>query len=112
MPEPKWSHEQLIRCIAFVNGKGGVGKTSLVANLAGLYAGGGYRVLVVDLDPQGNLGNDLGYLGAGRGDDGEGLVSAVSTQHALLPMREERPNLDVVAGGSQLKELAEALREG
>lgn len=106
-----WSHDQLSRVIAVVNGKGGVGKTSLVANLAGLYAAGESRVLVVDLDPQGNLGNDLGYLGAGRGDEGESLVSAVSNGHAMVPLRNERPNLDVVPGGPQLEELAQALRE-
>jgi chromosome partitioning protein len=107
-----WSHDQLSRVIAVVNGKGGVGKTSVVSNLAGLYAAGDSRVLVVDLDPQGNVGNDLGYLGAGRGDDGEALVSAVSNGHPMVPMSEVRPNLDVVAGGSQLEELAQALREG
>ena len=112
MLDTTWSHDQLSRVIAVVNGKGGVGKTSVVANLAGLYAAGDSRVLVVDLDPQGNVGNDLGYLGAGRGDDGEALVSAVSNGHPMVPMREVRPNLDVVAGGSQLEELAQALREG
>jgi len=112
MLDTTWSHDQLSRVIAVVNGKGGVGKTSVVSNLAGLYAAGDSRVLVVDLDPQGNVGNDLGYLGAGRGDDGEALVSAVSNGHPMVPMSEVRPNLDVVAGGSQLEELAQALREG
>src|SRR3954452_3464815 len=112
MPEPKWSHEQLIRCITFVNGKGGGGKTSLVANLAGLYAGGGYKVLVIDLDPQGNVGNDLGYIGAGRSDDGEALVSAISTGHAIIPLTDVRPNLDVACGGEQLEELSDALETG
>ena len=112
MAEHKWSHEQLSRCIAFVNGKGGVGKTSLVANLAGLYANGGYRVLVVDLDPQGNVGNDLGYIGAGRSDDGEALVSAISNGHAIVPLAKVRPNLDVACGGEQLEELSDALEVG
>ncbi|MGR7028188.1 ParA family protein [Geodermatophilus sp. URMC 62] len=112
MPELKWSPEQLIRCLAFVNGKGGVGKTSLVANLAGLYAGGGYKVLIVDLDPQGNVGNDLGYIGAGRSDDGKALVSAISTGHAIIPLTNVRPNLDVACGGEQLDELSDALEAG
>ncbi|MHB1599786.1 MAG: ParA family protein [Acidimicrobiales bacterium] len=43
------------------NGKGGVGKTSLVANLTGLAATAGWSVLAADLDPQGNLARDLGY---------------------------------------------------
>jgi chromosome partitioning protein len=109
MPQLDWSLKQLSRCIAFVNGKGGVGKTSLVANLAGLYANGGYRVLVIDLDPQGNVGNDLGYIGTGRTDDGEALVNAVSNHQALVPMTEVRPNLDICCGGDQLDELSDAL---
>jgi chromosome partitioning protein len=112
MPELNWNHDQLSRCVVFVNGKGGVGKTSLVTNLAGLYAGGGYRVLVVDLDPQGNVGNDLGYIGAGRSDDGEALVSAISNGHAIVPLTDVRPNLDVACGGEQLEELSDALEVG
>ncbi len=59
--------------ILVLNGKGGVGKTSLTANLAGLAALSGWRVLAVDLDPQGNLGRDLGYLG--DADDGQTLAT-------------------------------------
>ena len=40
--------------ILTINGKGGVGKTSLVANIAGLTAGSGWRVLAIDTDPQGS----------------------------------------------------------
>ena len=43
------------RSIMLFNGKGGVGKSSIAANLAGLVALGGWKVLVVDLDKQGNL---------------------------------------------------------
>ena len=48
--------------ILTINGKGGVGKTSLVANIAGLTAASGWRVLAIDTDPQGNLARDLGVL--------------------------------------------------
>jgi CO dehydrogenase nickel-insertion accessory protein CooC1 len=48
--------------ILVMNGKGGVGKTSLVANLGGLAAFAGWRTLLVDTDPQGNLGRDLGVM--------------------------------------------------
>lgn len=105
--------EVLSRVIAVMNGKGGVGKTSLTANVAGLYAAAGYRVLVLDCDPQGNLGVDLGYLGDGRSDDGAELVRAITHGAAPQPLQEVRQNLDVLPGGDQLNELsAELVRRG
>jgi chromosome partitioning protein len=102
--------QALSRAIAVVNGKGGVGKTSITANLAGLFAEAGYRVLVVDLDPQGNLGNDLGYLGAGLADNGASLQASAVSGTAPVPIKDVRQGLDVVAGGEHLHDLSAVLQ--
>ncbi len=90
------------RVVAIANGKGGVGKTSLTAGLAGLAAHAGFRVLTVDADPQGNLRRDLGY----EASDGAELCNAILRGSALAPLRAVRPNLDCIAGGAALHDLA------
>ncbi len=86
------------RVVAVANAKGGVGKTSVTAGLAGLAARSGRRVLTVDADPQGNLSLDLGYPIS----DGQGLALAIQSGYPLSPVRNVRPNLDCVPGGSVL----------
>lgn len=102
-------HAALTRVVAVVNGKGGVGKTTITANVGGLLAAGGSRVLLVDLDPQGNLGEELGYTATDRDDGGLALAQALIFGGPFQPIHHVRPGLDVLVGGSHLDMAAAGL---
>lgn len=93
----------LPRVVAVINGKGGTFKTSIVSSLGGLLAQGSWRVLLVDLDPQGNLSEDLG-LGE-KTDEGRQQLDCVPTGRTFEPQPSGRENLDVVYGGPWLHDL-------
>jgi len=96
----------LARAIAIANDKGGVGKTSITANLAALLAAAGYKVLALDLNRQANLSDDLGYRGTEIDDQGAGLIAALLTGRPVTPVAvPTRPGLEVVPGGVALGDL-------
>lgn len=100
---------KLARVIAVMNRKGGAGKTSVTANVAGWFAKAGYRTLVVDLDPQGNLGRNLGYRDTDLNDQGQALFQAIAFDNPLVPVKGVRENLDAVPAGRLTDTLADTL---
>ncbi len=108
MSEPRTPDvEGLSRVVAVINGKGGVLKTSIVANVAGCLANSGMRVLAIDLDVSGNLKLDLGLLGHDADDAGKALVDAIWYAEPLPIVRDVRPGLDFVFGGRGLEMLGQ-----
>ena len=57
------ANNQMVRVFSVANQKGGVGKTTTVINLATALALAEQRILVVDMDPQGNLTSGVGLKG-------------------------------------------------
>ncbi len=76
------------RIFAVANQKGGVGKTTTAINLAAAFADRGMRVLLVDLDPQGNASTGLG----------------------LPPDKRQRTSYDLLLGDADLDEVIQACK--
>ena len=93
----EWSNV-LRRVVLVANRKGGVLKSSLVRGLASVLSSAGYKVLVIDGDPQGNVSKiDFGL----DTDRGRNLAMAMQYGTDLLP--ETARGVDVVSGGPELQ---------
>ena len=97
-PEARLMNQKII---ALANQKGGVGKTTTAVNLGAYLARMGHKILLIDIDPQGNASSGLGVdIHALDKTIYEVLIDEISAAEALLPT--EYNGLTVLPANVQL----------
>jgi chromosome partitioning protein len=95
----------MTRVITVANQKGGVGKTTTTVNIAAALAQEGHRILVIDLDPQGNASTALG-LAHHSGEPG--LYEVLTGSHSIAEVMQECPDIPGLFGVAATIDLAGA----
>ena len=90
------------KIISVINQKGGVGKTTTVINLAAGLASKNKRVLVIDLDPQGNATTGLGHSNIDVSD--KNIYNALNGSKSIseIIQNTQIDNLDIITSNVDL----------
>ena len=106
----------MTRIVTVANQKGGVGKTTSTVNMAAALAQSGHRVLVIDLDPQGNAST---ALGAPHHEGTPGVYEVLMGELTLAQVARDCPDLPGLAvvpatidlAGAEIELVAQVARE-
>ena len=94
-----------MKIISIINQKGGVGKTTTVINLASALSQQGKKILVIDLDPQGNATTGLGLSNSEQSDKTIYGILNGTTSIANVIKETKFENLDLITSNVDLSGL-------
>jgi len=97
-----------VRVVAIINQKGGVGKTTTSTNLTHALAKKGYKVTVIDLDPQGHLAVSFGVTSMQISGIDAVMLDEKNIEQQVIVARD---NLQLIVAGPRLQEI-EQLTDG
>jgi chromosome partitioning protein len=89
------------KILAVANQKGGVGKTTTAVNLGASLAAQNKKVLLVDMDPQGNAGSGLGFFPSSEERTTYDLIIGAANPSEVI-QNTEIPGLDVIPSNQDL----------
>ena len=94
-----------MKIISIINQKGGVGKTTTVINLASALSQLGKKILVIDLDPQGNATTGLGLSNTSQSDQTiYGILNGTMSISNVIK-KTDFQNLDLISSNVDLSGL-------